>query len=230
MLNDIISSKFGAFAIDNNLIDLVSFVFYLETVKMNEEIVSYDTQSHIRSSLKEIKNKKKYFEKLTDIDCKKIALIQYKNNKETLKDQRVTVSYHVPLSAILDNDFIYKMMSNDGLKTAFEIDKINFNLDSHDLFKKLLINIGKIKEYGGEIWLNDYIHTSKIRNYAIKKITFDLIKLDKRYWWIDGRFNELFLQIKKMKKKNIPIVVKGVESRFQRDLVNKLKTMSQSSL
>ncbi|MBY7699333.1 EAL domain-containing protein [Vibrio harveyi] len=229
MLIDLLESSSGCFAIDNELIDIVYFEFYLEVIKKGDVIISYDTLSDVKSSLGGIKNKKEYFKNLSSEDCKSIALAQYEKNTKLLKGRDVTVSYHLPLSAILDAHFIDKMISKSEHRTAFEIDQINIDLNSSELVKDLLLNIEKIKKCGGEIWLNDYIHTSKSKEEAVKKINFDLVKLDKKYWWMDGRFNDLFKQVMTMRNSVGSIVVKGVESDFQFDLVKRLNVMAQGS-
>ncbi|MEZ8741603.1 EAL domain-containing protein [Photobacterium swingsii] len=212
--------------LNQSLFAELTFLLQPIVIPTSGEVVAFEALSKVISQSGDQLNNEDFFEQAGTELLKSLVIAQINALKQTVyTKRRVLISYNLPLSCMEDDCFVEKLLSTCTQKIALEFTDLNVNLKS----KKIIDNLAKVQTKGHQLWLDDYLHHSRIANLTLGYIEWDIIKVDKSYLYFNTQeeslLNSLTSVLLSYVKKGV--IFEGVETELQRRLICREKTFAQ---
>ncbi|EEZ85519.1 hypothetical protein VME_45810 [Vibrio harveyi 1DA3] len=146
---------------------------------------------------------------------KKICLSQIKYFNEFDCPDTTMISYNIPVSALADRLFVRKVIRNKVKKVALEITSFDIQDPTAKVLLDIIENVDLLRGNGIEIWFDDFNHENEQHVIWLCILNWDSVKVDKHYLNIEDDFKSMIECLDMLKKLKIPIIVEGVEDKFQ---------------
>ncbi|MGF1788953.1 EAL domain-containing protein [Photobacterium swingsii] len=204
----------------------LTFLLQPIVIPTNGEVVAFEALSKVISQSGDQLNNEDFFQLAGTELLKCLVIAQINAFKQTVyTKRRVLISYNLPLSCMEDDCFVEKLLSTCTQKIALEFTDLNVNLKS----KKITDNLEKVQSNGHQLWLDDYLHQSRVANLTLGYIEWDIIKIDKSYLYYNTEEESLLKSLISVLQSysNKGVIFEGVETELQRRLICGEKIFAQ---
>lgn len=207
---------------------LVDIEFLLQPiVSSSGSVLAFEALSRIHAKNDELLCNEDFFGSSEVDTIKYLTLEQMTFFKNFTSKQRKIISYNLPISSLLDNDFVTKLIAMNTIKFAIEI--TDFDIDSNDETSMITIrnSFRRLKRFGNQIWFDDYVNDNENHRKYFNLFSWDAVKLDKQYLLFQDNYEDLSNVIMKMRSKVKHTIVEGVESSYQLEFLKRKKVKLQ---
>ncbi|MGF1689725.1 EAL domain-containing protein [Photobacterium kagoshimensis] len=204
----------------------LTFLLQPIVIPNSGEIVAFEALSKVISQSGDQLNNEDFFELAGTELLKSLVIAQINSFKKTVyTKRRALISYNLPLCCMEDDCFVEKLLATCTQKIALEFTDLNVNLKS----RKIMDNLAKIQKNGHQLWLDDYLHQSRVANLTLGYIEWDIIKVDKSYLYFNTEEESLLQSLTSVLQSYVKkgVIFEGVETELQRRLICREKTFAQ---
>ncbi|MGF1834159.1 EAL domain-containing protein [Photobacterium sanguinicancri] len=212
--------------LNHNLFAELTFLLQPIVIPTTGEVVAFEALSKVISQSGDQLNNEDFFEHAGTELLKSLVIAQISAFKRTVyTKRRILISYNLPLSCMEDDCFVEKLLAICTQKIALEFTDLNVNLKS----KKIADNLAKVQHQGHQLWLDDYLHHSRVANLTLGYIEWDIIKIDKSYLYFNTEEESLLKSLTSVLQSYVKkgVIFEGVETELQRRLICREKTFAQ---
>lgn len=205
-------SKIYRFEYSNKCYGEFEFITQPIVEPLSLEIKGFEVLSRIISSSGDLLNNEDFFEKIDNEFLKSIFLSQliWINR---LNDNNYTFSLNLPISCLLDHEFVKKIIEINNVNIAIEINE--FSNDCQ--FNRIRSNIIRLKKENINFWLDDYnLGNEKVARW-LYLVKWDALKIDKNYILNERYSAYLPVIINYLKIFSDTVIIEGVETNYQYD-------------
>lgn len=201
----------------------LEFLFQPIIELKNKEVKYLEVLSRVLNDSGEIYQSETFFPDMDDDFIKIVALAQIKFCGANKINTPVTIN--LTLSCLKDTAFLCNIVGIKDVVFNIEVTELNTDVNC----RQLQANIRFLKRYGIELLLDDYYHKNNEANLSLGFIDWDYIKIDKLFLYHNYEDSKsltyLLSVISPYSKKGL--ILEGVETACQHDIVKKLNTLVQ---